>query len=99
MEKTVEPSLLHSSTLERKRMGVGGCQRPGVIRNPVCCLGAWGPYREVRQPVLQLANTPHWAGDLPERCPHGTCARLGTGERESQKARPGLKLTGSVKLT
>lgn len=43
MEKTVEPSLIHSSTLERKRMGVGGCQRPGVIRNPVCCLGAWGP--------------------------------------------------------
>lgn len=43
MEKTVEPSPIRISTLERKRMGRGPCQRPGVIGNMVCCLDAWGP--------------------------------------------------------
>ena len=47
MEKRVEPSPIHSSTLERKKIGEGNtCQRPSVVRNLVCCLGAWGPCRE-----------------------------------------------------
>lgn len=43
MKKTVEPSLIHSSTLERKRMGDGwvsetrGHQEPGVLSR---CMGS-----------------------------------------------------------
>lgn len=95
MEKRVEPSPIHSSTLERKKIGEGNtCQRHSVVRNLLCCLGAWGPCRGGS--LCSSSPTLHTGLMTFQRGTPTGLVRVGAPAKESQKARPGLKLTGSV---
>lgn len=98
MEKRVEPSPIYSSTLERKKIGEGNtCQRHSVVRNLLCCLGAWGPCRGGS--LCSSSPTLHTGLMTFQRGTPTGLVRVGAPAKESQKARPGLKLTGSVELS